>query len=67
MPGTKITPTNNGPLRIEGDFEILDPQGKAYRAFVVPLRPFGEQALLRRHAQQDRFPERGAGPRPAAT
>ena len=30
MPGTKITPLNNGPLRIEGDFEIVDPQGKAF-------------------------------------
>jgi CDGSH-type Zn-finger protein len=24
---TKITPLNNGPLRIEGDFAICDPQG----------------------------------------
>jgi len=30
MAGTKITPTNNGPLRVEGDFEIVDPQGKAF-------------------------------------
>jgi CDGSH-type Zn-finger protein len=26
----KIVPANNGPLRIEGDFEILDPQGKPF-------------------------------------
>ncbi len=30
MPATKIIPLNNGPLRIEGDFEIVDPQGKAF-------------------------------------
>ncbi len=30
MPGTKITVNHNGPLRIEGDVEILDPQGKAF-------------------------------------
>ncbi len=30
MPTTKITPLNNGPLRVEGDFEIVDPQGKAF-------------------------------------
>ncbi len=30
MPATKITPLNNGPLRIEGDFEIVDPQGQAF-------------------------------------
>lgn len=27
---TKITPLNNGPIRIEGDFEIWDPQGKQF-------------------------------------
>lgn len=27
---TRITPLNNGPLRIEGDFEIWDPQGKQF-------------------------------------
>jgi CDGSH-type Zn-finger protein len=30
MAGTKILALNNGPLRIEGDFEILDPEGKAF-------------------------------------
>jgi CDGSH-type Zn-finger protein len=30
MAGTKIVPSDNGPLRIEGDFEILDPQGKVF-------------------------------------
>ena len=30
MAATKITATSNGPLRIEGDFEILDPTGKAF-------------------------------------
>ena len=27
---TKITVNNNGSLRIEGEFEIVDPQGNAY-------------------------------------
>lgn len=30
MPKTKITVNNNGSLRIEGDFEIVDMQGSAY-------------------------------------
>jgi CDGSH-type Zn-finger protein len=27
---TKITPQNNGPIRIEGEFEIFDPQGNQF-------------------------------------
>ena len=27
---TKVTPLNNGPLRIEGEFEIYDAAGKAF-------------------------------------
>ncbi len=27
---TKITPLNNGPIRIEGEFEIYDPQGRQF-------------------------------------
>ena len=30
MPKTKIIVNNNGSLRIEEDFEILDPQGNIY-------------------------------------
>jgi CDGSH-type Zn-finger protein len=30
MAGTKITINNNGSIRVEGDFEIVDPQGKAF-------------------------------------
>lgn len=30
MAATKIVPTNNGPLRVEGDFAIYDPQGNAF-------------------------------------
>jgi CDGSH-type Zn-finger protein len=30
MAATKIIATDNGPLRVEGDFEILDAQGKAF-------------------------------------
>ena len=27
---TKITPQNNGSIRIEGDFELYDPQGNQF-------------------------------------
>jgi CDGSH-type Zn-finger protein len=27
---TKITVNNNGPLRVEGEFQICDPQGNAF-------------------------------------
>jgi len=30
MASTKITVRNDGPLRVEGDFEIVDMQGQAY-------------------------------------
>lgn len=30
MPETKITVSKNGPLRIEGEFAICDPQGTSY-------------------------------------
>jgi len=30
MPDTKVTCLNNGPIRIEGNFEILDPTGAAF-------------------------------------
>jgi CDGSH-type Zn-finger protein len=30
MPTTKITVQNNGSIRVEGDFEILDPVGQAF-------------------------------------
>lgn len=30
MPATKIIALNNGPLRIEGDFAILDAQGREF-------------------------------------
>lgn len=30
MAGTKITVNSNGSIRVEGDFEIVDPQGKAF-------------------------------------
>jgi len=30
LAGTKVTIFNNGPLRIEGDFEIVDQEGKAF-------------------------------------
>ena len=30
MPSTKITVFNNGSLRVEGDFEVFDQDGKAF-------------------------------------
>jgi CDGSH-type Zn-finger protein len=30
MAATKITVGNNGSIRVEGDFEIVDPQGNAF-------------------------------------
>jgi CDGSH-type Zn-finger protein len=30
MAGTKITVRNDGPLRVEGDFEIVDQDGKTF-------------------------------------
>jgi CDGSH-type Zn-finger protein len=30
LPGTKVTVFNNGPVRIEGDFEIVHQEGKAF-------------------------------------
>jgi len=30
MASTKVTVNNNGPIRIEGDFTIHDPEGKEY-------------------------------------
>lgn len=30
MAQTKITVAHNGPLRVEGDFELADPQGKTF-------------------------------------
>ncbi|GAC1617230.1 MAG: CDGSH iron-sulfur domain-containing protein [Candidatus Acidiferrum sp.] len=30
MAATKVTVNNNGSIRIEGDFDILDPQGNAF-------------------------------------
>ena len=30
MAATKITPISNGPIRVEGDFQLADPEGKAF-------------------------------------
>jgi len=30
MPGTRITVMNNGSLRVEGDFEIVDTEGRVF-------------------------------------
>lgn len=30
MPGTRITVNNDGSLRVEGDFEVVDSQGRSF-------------------------------------
>lgn len=30
MPATKITVNSNGSIKVEGDFEIVDPQGQPF-------------------------------------
>ena len=30
MAGTRVTVINNGPIRVEGDFELVDMAGNAY-------------------------------------
>lgn len=30
MAATKITVNSNGSIRVEGDFEVLDPEGRAF-------------------------------------
>jgi CDGSH-type Zn-finger protein len=30
MTATKITVNHNGSIRVEGDFEVLDPEGKSF-------------------------------------
>jgi len=30
MPATRITIANNGPIRVEGDFVVVDPEGKQF-------------------------------------
>lgn len=30
MAATKVTVFNNGPIRVEGDFEVVDQEGKAF-------------------------------------
>ena len=57
MAAAKITINSNGSIRVEGDFEIVDPEGRVFRAcwahchWPLPLRPFGQQAVLRRLPQ----------------
>ena len=53
MAATKIIVNHNGSIRVEGDFEIVDPEGRSFglggphRDRAMPLRPLREQAVLR--------------------
>ena len=72
MPPTRITVMNNGSLRVEGDFEIVDQEGRVFglagrtQGHAVPLRPVEHQAVLRQHAQDLRIRVGHRRPRPAA-
>ena len=49
MPATKVTINNNGSIRVEGDFEIVDPEGKPFgpvQAYVAPLTVGVESAIV---------------------
>ena len=58
MAATKITVRNDGSLRVEGDFEMVDQDGKVFglgrthKRRPLPLRPFRKQAFLRRRPQE---------------
>ena len=72
MAATKITVNNNGSIRVEGDFEIVDPDRRdvrprrSHRDRPVPLRRLRQQALLRRRSQPDRLQRPSRSPRLAA-
>ena len=67
MATTKITVRNDGSIRVEGDFEVVDQDGKAFglggRTTIGLCRcgHSAEQALLRRRAQESGLPERYSG------
>ena len=56
MAATKLTVRNDGSVKVEGDFEIVDAEGKAFglggqaQRRALPLRPFRDEAVLRRVA-----------------
>jgi hypothetical protein len=57
MAATKIIVNHNGSLRVEGDFEVVDPEGKPFGLAgrtTLGLCRFGQQAVLRRVAQDER-------------
>ena len=64
MSDVTITPTLNGPYEVTGEVTIIAPDGTILRetakSLPVPLRPFGQQALLRRNPSADRL-EPGPG------
>ena len=71
MAATKLTIRNDGSVKVEGDFEMVDPEGKAFglggaQRRTLPLRPFRIQAVLRRLAQEGQFPECHPGVRSSA-
>ncbi len=57
MAATKIIVNHNGSIRVEGDFEIVDPNGRSVWTggpdghWALPMRPLGKQAFLRRVPQ----------------
>ena len=62
-----ITTRMNGPYLVKGPVHLIDADGKEFTAHrrhhrALPLRALGQQAVLRRHAQQGRLPGRREGP-----
>ncbi len=72
MAATKITVRNDGSIRVEGDFEVVDQDGKVFglagrdQDRSLPLRTLREQAVLRWRPQESELPERHPGLRSAA-
>ena len=59
MDEIKTTALDNGPYLVKGPMKLLDAEGNEFRAGrgrrTVPLRRFDDEAVLRRHAFEDRF------------
>ena len=67
----KVIIRNNGPVRIEGEFTVVDQDGKPFdlagrTVISLWLRRIIQQALLRRNPQQVRLRIAGRGSRAAA-
>ena len=66
MAAVTIKVRENGPYRVTGPFHLVDTDGNAYELpgrrdrRAVPLRPIGDEAVLRQDAPRGRLPGDGA-------